>query len=93
MVYIRNLFARQEYLVAQFYLENDMYVAAVNRANDIVQHYQESFSVPDALVVMVKAYRHLNLNREANDAIETLKLNFGCAKTKKLLNEKVEGCD
>jgi outer membrane protein assembly factor BamD len=87
MVYIRNVFARQQLLTAKFYLENNSYVAAANRANEIVQNYQQSTSVSEALAVMAKAYINLHLDKEASDALEILKLNFGCETVKKFMGE------
>ncbi|MBU0455563.1 MAG: outer membrane protein assembly factor BamD [Pseudomonadota bacterium] len=76
MVYIRNALARHELEVAQFYYGYQSYVAAANRANNVVQHYQGAPSVPDALVVMVRSYRKLGLMKESNDALQVLKLNY-----------------
>ena len=76
MIYIRNILAKHELLIAQFYLERGMYVAAANRANEVVRHYQRTPSVPKALVVMEKAYRQLHMNKEADDSARVLKANF-----------------
>jgi outer membrane protein assembly factor BamD len=76
MVYIRNLFARHTLQVAQFYYDHENYVAAADRANEVVRKYQQTPSIPDALVVMIKSYRKLNLTKEADDAQKVLKLNF-----------------
>lgn len=61
MAYIRNLLARREVEVAEFYMERDAYVAAANRASYVVQHYNGSPQVADALVIMVQAYTKLGL--------------------------------
>ncbi len=64
MIYLRNILAKHQVQLAQFYYDRKAYVAAVNRANGVIQHYQGAPSVPDALVVMVKSYRELGLKRE-----------------------------
>lgn len=76
LIFIRNTLARHELQVAKFYYDRKAYVAAANRASEVVQHYQRTPSVPKALVIMVKSYRHLNLNKNANEALRVLKLNY-----------------
>lgn len=83
MVYLRNIFARHELQVANYYLERRAYVAAANRANYIVQHYQSSTSTPEALAVMVKAYRGLGLTTSATEALRVLRLNYPQSKALK----------
>jgi outer membrane protein assembly factor BamD len=74
--YIRNIISRHELQVAEFYFKHDAYVAAANRANIVVQNYQGTPSVPQALAVMVKSYRKLNLAKDANEALQVLRMNF-----------------
>lgn len=76
MVHLRNILARSEMNVATYYMQREAYVAAANRANYIVQHYQQTPSVQEALVVMVKAYRKLGLPERANEAMRVLELNY-----------------
>lgn len=76
MVYIKNAFARHDLLVAQYYYKRKLYIAAANRANEVVQHYQETPSVPDALALMVKSYQKLNLTKDADETLQVLRLNF-----------------
>ena len=65
MVYLRNLFAQQELLVAQYYMDKKAYVAAANRASIVVEHYAKTTSIEPALVILVKAYQALGLDDEA----------------------------
>ncbi len=76
MIYIRNLFARHELQVAKFYYARKLYVAAVDRANEVVLHYQQTPSIPEALSIMVKSYRKLGTDKAANNTLKVLKLNF-----------------
>lgn len=76
MVYLRNLFARHVYEIAKFYYDRNMYVAAADRANEVVRHYQRTPSVPKALAIMVRAYRKLDLDQAADKTYQVLKLNF-----------------
>lgn len=81
MIYLRNLFARHELTVAQYYYRRGAFVAAANRANIIVQHYEGTNVVPDALVLMVKAYRKLHLEEPAQQALSVLKQNYPQSKS------------
>ncbi|MEM9243582.1 MAG: outer membrane protein assembly factor BamD [Pseudomonadota bacterium] len=76
MVFIRNMLARHQLLVAEYYYNNRAYVAAANRANYVVQHFQESPAVPEALVMMIRAYRRLDLTDQAQQTMRILSYNF-----------------
>ncbi|OGT15862.1 MAG: hypothetical protein A3I12_04555 [Gammaproteobacteria bacterium RIFCSPLOWO2_02_FULL_38_11] len=76
MIYLKNLFARHELCVAEFYLRSEAYVAAANRANMIVQHYQGAAVMPNALEILVRAYQGLHLLEPAQKAIEVLQYNY-----------------
>lgn len=56
MIFIRDLIAKHEIDVARFYYKHKAYVAAANRANDVVQHYQGSTQVRPALQLMADSY-------------------------------------
>lgn len=76
MIYLRNLIAQKEVNIAEYYFKRKEYVAAINRANGVIIHYQQSPQVVDALGVMVKAYRQLGLTQLADDSLAVLELNF-----------------
>lgn len=76
MIYLRNLFAKHELFVAQYYLRRGANVAAINRANYILQHYDATPSVQEALGVMVQAYRKLGMQEEADQTLQVLALNY-----------------
>lgn len=76
MIYIRNIIASHELEVARFYYVREAYVAAANRANEVVQHYQQSTAVPGALVLMTESYMKLNDLVSAQRSYEILSLNF-----------------
>lgn len=76
MVYLRNLMANHELQVADYYYSRKAYVAAANRANTIVRHFQGAPVVPDALVIMVKSYRALHATQLSNDALRVLQYNY-----------------
>jgi len=76
MVYLRNNLARYELHVADYYLRRQAYLAAARRAQYVVQHYDRTVSVGDALVMMVRAYRAMDYQDLANDALKVLQLNY-----------------
>ena len=76
MVYLRNNMAEYEIHVADYYMRRSAYVAAANRGKYVVENYQRTPAVEQALVVMVRAYRKLGLDELANNSMRVLKLNY-----------------
>ncbi len=76
LLYLRNNLSRHEINVAEYYLRRGAYVAVVNRARYVVENYQRTPAVPDALVLMAKAYKLLKLDELSADALRVLKLNY-----------------
>lgn len=76
MEYLRDNLALYELGIAEFYLERKAYVAAINRAEYVVETYQQTPSVSEALVVMIKGYRALGLEQLEADVTRVLVLNF-----------------
>ena len=75
MTELRNTLARHELVVADYYLRRGSYLAAANRAKYVLENYQQSLAIPDALVMLVKAYRLMGLHDLANDALRVLEMN------------------
>ena len=76
MIYLRNLLARYEVHVASYYFKRKAYLAAANRGAFVVENFQRTPAVPDALATMVQAYRLLGLEDLASDAEEVLRANY-----------------
>ncbi len=76
MVHLRNLLARHEILVANYYFRRGAYLAAANRGRYVVENFQRTPAVADGLAVMAQGYILLGMNDLAEDAIEVLKLNY-----------------
>ena len=72
MVYLRNLLARYEINVANYYFKRRAYVAALNRGRYVVENFQETPAVPDGLAVMAQAYLILGMDDLAQNAITAL---------------------
>lgn len=76
MVYLRNILAAHELEVAQYYFDRQAYIAAADRANLVIRHYEGTPSVPKALVLLVQSYRKLNMTQLADDAMKVLEYNY-----------------
>jgi outer membrane protein assembly factor BamD len=61
--------------VARYYIKRGAYVAAANRANHVIERFQRTPAVQDALEVLVEAYRNLGEDKLAADAQQVLDLN------------------
>jgi len=76
MVYLKNLLAMHEIHVARWYLKREAWLASANRARHVIENYQGTPAVADALAVLALAYRKLELNDLSADAARVLRLNF-----------------
>ncbi|PXX94904.1 outer membrane protein assembly factor BamD [Halomonas sp. LBP4] len=72
IVYLRNLMARHELHVADFYLRKGAYLAAVERGRWVVENYPESEATRDALAVMVEGYLGLEMRDRAREVLAVL---------------------
>lgn len=75
MLYLRNNLAKNEIHVARYYMKLGAYIAATNRAQYVVERFQRTSAVQDALEIMVDAYQRLGKNQLAADAQRVLDLN------------------
>lgn len=76
MVYLRNVIAANELHAARFNMDRKAYLAAANRANYIITHFDQSPAIEEALYIQAMAYKRMNLDKLANDSTAVLKLNF-----------------
>ncbi|MHB8346778.1 MAG: outer membrane protein assembly factor BamD [Acidiferrobacterales bacterium] len=76
MAYLLNLMARSELNIARFYLKRGAYVAAANRAKYVIDHYQRTPAVEEALGIQAEAYKRMGMIRLADDTLRVLQLNF-----------------
>jgi len=76
MVYLRNTLAQHEVNVATYYMRRGAYVAAANRARYVVENYARTPATPEALVIMAKAYKILEMDDLAADAVRVLETNY-----------------
>lgn len=76
MVYLRNILAENELFAARFYFRKGAYLAAANRASNVLIQFERAPVTAEALYIMVKSYRALELNKLANDTYDVLALNY-----------------
>ncbi len=76
MIDLRNMLAKHELHVAKYYLTRGAYLAAANRAKTVIESYQRTPSVAEALVVLAKAYKIMGFNDLSASALKVLKLNY-----------------
>jgi len=75
MVFLRNNLAKNEVHVAHYYMKRGAYIAAANRASYVIQRFQRTSAVEDALELMIDAYTRLGEKQLAADAERVLELN------------------
>lgn len=76
MVYLRNILADHELEVAKYYYNRKAYVAAANRASDVVAHFQGAPAVKDSLILMIQSYHKLGMTKLEQDALTVLRFNY-----------------
>jgi outer membrane protein assembly factor BamD len=76
MVYLKNLLADYEVHVAEFYIERQAFLSALNRSRFVVENFQGAPAVPRALEIIAEMYLRLGLNDLADATIEILALNY-----------------
>jgi outer membrane protein assembly factor BamD len=76
MIFLRNSLAAYEVHVAQYYMTRRAYVAGLNRAKYVVENFQGTPSVADAMAIMIEAYLRLGLNDLADTSLALLRDNF-----------------
>jgi outer membrane protein assembly factor BamD len=76
MRYIVNALAAHEVHAADYYYRRGAYLAAVNRAQQTIQQYQNTPAVEDALHIMVLSYQALGQTQLASDTTRVLNSTF-----------------
>jgi len=75
MQYLINALARYEIHVASYYLRRGAYVAAANRAKNVLADYPQTPATRDALQIMVQAYDAMGMTDLRDDAQRVLDKN------------------
>ena len=76
MLYLVNYLAKSEINVARFYYDRRAYVATVNRTKHVIERYQRTPSVEDALGLQALAYQKMGMEGLMTDTLRVLEKNF-----------------
>ena len=76
MLFLRNILARYEIHVANYYFKRQAYVAAVSRGRFVIENYPQAPATPDALAVMVQGYHLLGIQDRSKEVLEVLRTNY-----------------
>ena len=83
MQYLVNALAQYEVHVASYYLRRGAYIAALNRAKEVLTAYPNSPSTRDALEMMVKCYDAMGMEKLRDDTRRVLEKNFPAGSSSK----------
>jgi outer membrane protein assembly factor BamD len=76
MQFLINTLSRSDISIASYYLRRGAYIAAVNRANNVLKEFPQTRQTRDALQIMILAYDAMGQNDLRDDAQRTLDLNI-----------------
>ncbi len=68
--------AGKELSIGRYYLKKGQYVSAINRFRSVVENYQRTSHVPEALHRLTEAYMAIGIDREAQTAAAVLGYNY-----------------
>lgn len=75
LLILRNQQARHQIQVAEFYLEREAYLAAVNRARRVLEEYPNAAETGEAIRILAYSYDKLGMTQNRDDALKVYALN------------------
>lgn len=76
MNYILNYLASNETSIARFYFDKKAFIAAINRAQDVIKDFPGTDASELALYIIYLSYKKLEFHDDANDAKRVLLKNY-----------------
>jgi outer membrane protein assembly factor BamD len=76
MNYLVNALASNEVHVAKYYMKRQAWIAAANRAKEVLKNYPEAPALEEALAIMVVSYDKMELTGLRDDTLRVMALNF-----------------
>ena len=73
---VREHLAGKQMAIGRFYLKRGDYLASINRFRNVIEEYQTTSHVPEALHRLTEAYLALGIVHEAQAAASVLGYNF-----------------
>lgn len=74
--YLVNALAQNELHVARYYYKRGAYLAALNRAQEVVRRFEQTPSIEEALFISLRCYEKLEMKSLAEDTKRVIDLNF-----------------
>ena len=88
---IINQLAAKELLIARYYIKNEKWIPAINRLKTIVEKYDKTIFIEEALYRLVEIYYKIGLENEAKSAAALLGYNYNSSewyeRSYKILNK------
>ena len=88
---IINQLASKELLIARYYIKNEKWIPAINRLKTIVEKYDKTIFIEEALHRLVEIYYKIGLENEAKSAAALLGYNYNSSewyeRSYKILNK------
>ncbi len=86
-----NQLAAKELLIARYYIKNEKWIPAINRLKIIVEKYDKTIFIEEALYRLVEIYYKIGLENEAKSAAALLGYNYNSSewyeRSYKILNK------
>ncbi len=76
MIFLRDRLADYEWSVADYYMRRGAWVSAIQRADIIIDRYQQAPRTKDALQILTTAYTKLGLTQLADASRKVLEANY-----------------
>jgi outer membrane protein assembly factor BamD len=73
---VRDQLAGKDLAIGRFYEQRHQYLAAINRYRDVIEHYQTTLQIPEALHRLTECYLALGLTDEAKKTAAVLGYNY-----------------
>ena len=73
---VNNQLAAKEMYVARYYIKTQKWIPAINRLKKIVNEYEETIFIEEALHRLVEVYYRLGLVKESEEAAKYLGYNY-----------------
>ena len=77
---IQNQLAAKEIYIAKYYIKTQKWIPAINRLKIVVDDYQETIFIEEALHRLVEIYYNLGLVDEAKKTAKILGYNYNSSK-------------
>ena len=87
-IYLRNMIAKNELAAADYYISIEAYVAAIRRANYVIENIPNSSENYRALKILENSYSNLGYSDLLNDVREVLNSNYLNEESKQTSDKK-----